>query len=99
MTLRTVARQTPLSMVFPRQEYWSEWPFPPPGDLPNPGIEPMSPVSPALADKFFTTEPPVYKPPTFDLYPIRKLSFLNSGFSQDRPGFTVVTNDFQILVI
>ena len=42
-------------MGFPRQEYWSGFPFPPPGDLPDPGIEPMSP---ALAGGFFTTEPP-----------------------------------------
>ena len=39
-----VARQAPLLMGFPRQEYWSGLPCPPPGDLPNPGIEPMSPV-------------------------------------------------------
>ena len=38
----TVACQTPLSMGFSRQEYWSRLPFPPPGDLPNPGIEPTS---------------------------------------------------------
>ena len=38
----------PLSMGFPRQEYWSEWPFPSPGDLPDPGIQP---ASPALAGK------------------------------------------------
>ena len=38
----TVAFQTPLSMGFSRQEYWSGLPFPPPGDLPNPGIEPVS---------------------------------------------------------
>jgi len=44
----TVARQAPLSMGFPRQEYWSGLSFPPPGDLPDPGIEPMSLVSPAL---------------------------------------------------
>ena len=44
----TVARQAPLSMGFPRQEYWNELPFPPPGDLPNPGIEFTSPESPAL---------------------------------------------------
>ena len=37
--------------------YWSGLPFPPPGDLPNPGIKPVSLVSPALADTFFTTEP------------------------------------------
>ena len=44
----TVAYQAPPSMIFSRQEYWSGLPFPPPGDLPNPGIEPTSPVSPAL---------------------------------------------------
>jgi len=53
-TTRTVACQAPLSIVFSRQEYWSGLPFPPPGDLPNPGIKP---VSPALAGGFFTTEP------------------------------------------
>ena len=53
----TVAHQAPLSVEFPRQEYWSGLPFPTPGDLPNPGIEPASPVSPALAGGFFTTEP------------------------------------------
>ena len=45
-------------MGFPRQVYWSELPFPPPGDLPDPGIEPMSPASPALIGGFFTTESP-----------------------------------------
>ena len=44
--------------IFFRQEYWSKLPFPSPGDLPNPGIEPASPVSPALAGGFFTTAPP-----------------------------------------
>ena len=51
----TVARQAPLSWQFSRQEYWSGLPFPTPGDLPDPGIEPMSPVSSALAGGFFTT--------------------------------------------
>ena len=51
-TLWTAARQTPLSMGFSRQEYWSGLPFLPPGDLPDPGIEP---ISPALAGRFFTT--------------------------------------------
>ena len=50
--------QAPLSMGFSRQEYWSRLPFPPPGDLPDPGIKPASLVSPALAGRFFTTEPP-----------------------------------------
>ena len=40
---------------FSRQEYWSGLPCPPPGDLPDPGIEPASPLSPALAGEFFTT--------------------------------------------
>ena len=43
---------------FSRQEYWSWLPFPPPGDLPNSGIEHASPVVPTLAGGFFTTEPP-----------------------------------------
>ena len=50
----TVARLAPLSMGFPRQEDWSGVPLPSPGDLPNPGIEP---VSLALAGGFFTAEP------------------------------------------
>ena len=45
----TVARQAPLPMEFSRQEYWSGWPFPSPGDRPNLGIKPVSPTSPALA--------------------------------------------------
>ena len=51
---RTVAHQAPLSMGFLRQEYWSGLPFPFPGDLSKPGIEP---TSPALAGGFLTTEP------------------------------------------
>ena len=50
----TVAHQAPLSMGFPRQEYWSGLPFPSPGDLPDPGTEP---VSPALVGGYFTNEP------------------------------------------
>ena len=42
-------------MVFSRQEYWSELPCPLPGDLPDPGINPLSPLSPALAGRIFTT--------------------------------------------
>ena len=45
-------------MAFPRKEQWSGLPFPPLGDLPYPGTEPMSPTSPGLAGRFFTTEPP-----------------------------------------
>ena len=57
VTLWTVACQAPLFMEFSRQDYWSELPFPPPGDLPDPGIKPVSPLSPALADGFLTTAP------------------------------------------
>ena len=53
VTLWTVAHQTPLSMGFPGQEYWSGLPFPSPGDLLDPGIEP---TFPALAGRFFTAE-------------------------------------------
>ena len=45
-----IARQAPLSMGFPRQKYYSGFPFPSPGDLPNPGVEPVSLTSPAWAD-------------------------------------------------
>ena len=51
----TVAHQAPLSMGFSRQECWSGLPCPPPGDLPDPGNEPVSLRSPALAGGFFTT--------------------------------------------
>ena len=54
----TVACQAPLSMGFPRQEYWSGLPFPPLGCLPNSGMEPSSPAFPALAGEVFTSEPP-----------------------------------------
>ena len=46
-------------MRFSRQGYWDGFPFPPPGELPNPGIKPTSLASPELAGGFFTTEPPV----------------------------------------
>ena len=55
VTTWIVARQAPLSMGFPSQEYWSGLPFPSPGNLPNPGIKP---IFSALAGGFFTTEPP-----------------------------------------
>ena len=55
VTLWPVAHQALLSMGFSRQEYWSGLPRPSPGDLPNPGMEPMPHVSLALAGGFFTT--------------------------------------------
>ena len=51
-----VARQAPLSMGFPRREYWSGLPFSPPGGIPGPGV---TAASPALAGRFFTTDPSV----------------------------------------
>ena len=48
----------PLSMEFSRESYWSVLPVPPPGNLPNPGIEPAFPAAPALAGRFFATKSP-----------------------------------------
>ena len=58
MDCRTVALQAPLSMGFYRQEYWGGLSFPSPQDLPDPGIEPLSPKSLAMAGGFFIAEPP-----------------------------------------
>ena len=52
--LWTVVHQAPLSMGFSRQEHWNGLPCPPPGDLPNPGIEPISLMPPALMGEFFS---------------------------------------------
>ena len=54
-TPQTMACQIPQSMGFPKQEYWSGLPFPSPGDVPDPGVEP---APPALVDGYFTTEAP-----------------------------------------
>ena len=72
MTPRTVAYQAPLSMRFSQQEYWSRLPFPPPGDLPDPGIKL---VIPALVGSFFTTEPPG-KPPTQKVWLLDIITFI-----------------------
>ena len=53
VTFRIIAHQAPLSKEFSRQEYWSELPCPPPGDLPDPGIELTSLMSPVLAEEVF----------------------------------------------
>ena len=71
-----VAHQAPLSMGFSRQEYWSGLSFLSPGDLPAPGIEP---VSPALAGRFFTTS--ATWEAHFYLWPIHS-SVANSWFNQ-----------------
>ena len=54
----TVTRQAPLSIRFPRQEYWNGLPFPPPGDLPNPRIQLKPLTTPALAGRYFTSKSP-----------------------------------------
>ena len=58
VTLQTVARQTPPSMGFFRQEYWSGLPFPSPGDFLDAEIKPVSLESHVVAGGFFTSEPP-----------------------------------------
>ena len=63
VTLWTVAHQAPLYMGFSRQEYWSRLPFPPPGDLPDPGIEPMSLEAPSLPVDSLPLEP--YRKPGY----------------------------------
>ena len=66
-TLWTVALRAPLYMGFFRQEYWSGLPFLLPGDLPDPGMEPMFPVSATMTGGFFTSRhqrsPPFYLQP------------------------------------
>ena len=82
--LWTVAHQTPLSKGLSRQEYWGGVPCPPPEDLPNPGIKPTSPASPALAGRFFTTST-TWKP-IIILFPTKKdtrlpmMIYYNTGF-------------------
>ena len=81
-----VAHQSPLSMGFPRQEYWSGFPFPSPRDLSDPGNEP---TSPALAGEFFTAEPPG------KLHPI--ISAANTLNEEEAPWF--VRRSFAILLL
>ena len=57
-TIQTETHQAPLSLGLSRQEYWRVLPYNSPGDLPNPGIKPVIPTSPAIAGRFFTIEPP-----------------------------------------
>ena len=84
--LWTVARQAPLSMGFSRQEYWSGLPCPPPGDLPDPGIEPESPVAPELQAGSLPLEPPG-KPP-HNLMNLHLLSPALLGVSDISPSLT-----------
>ena len=77
LTLWTVAHQAPLSMEFPRQEYWSGLPLPAPGDLSNSRIEPVYPTSPALAGRFSTNKPPG-KPVLWDVSMKHRVSILSN---------------------
>ena len=77
----TTAHQAPLSTGFFRQEYWSGLPFPSPGDLPDPGIEPASLMPPALAGRLFTTSAP--GEPLCKQCPSIKTEILWSGDSID----------------
>ena len=78
----------PLSMGFSRQEYWSGLPCPPPGDLPNPGIEPRSP---AMQADSFPSEPPG-KPFMLLNIPLNDLGVVGAAFSRGFPGGSVVKN-------
>ena len=85
----TVAHQAPLSMRFPTQEYWSGFPFPSPGGLPDPGIIPLSLA--LQADSF--TEPPgtLYKWVSFSLW-IAKYVFMHTGIPQGYRSSTGMVN-------
>ena len=76
--LWTVAVQAPLSMGFPRQEYWSGLPLPTPGDFPDPRIELMSLVSPVLAGGFYNTLPP--EKPQMHLLHMSSLELENKSY-------------------
>ena len=73
VTLWTVTHQALLSMGFSRHEYQSGWPCPPSGDLPYPGVEPMSFMSPALAGGFFNTSA-IWEAPQSSLSSVQSLS-------------------------
>ena len=87
MTPWTLAHQAPLSVEFSRQEYQSGLPFPSAGDLPDPGIEPMSPVSPALQEDSLPTEPLGEQGPLAYLLGTYKLNL----FTLDFDGFVEIT--------
>ena len=74
MSLGVVAHQAPLSKGFSRQEYWSGLPYPPSGNLPDPGIRLVSHMSPALAGRFFTADT------TWEAQGKWKLMMLNTVF-------------------
>ena len=77
-----VAHQAPLSMGFSRQECWSEFSRPPPGDLPDPGMEPASLMSPASAGGFLSTVPPGKSKSTTALCQITRFSQHTRSYAQ-----------------
>ena len=77
----TATHQAPQSMGFSRQEYWSGSPFPSPGDLPNPGIEPRSP---ALGADALTSEPPGKPSSSTDINPLMQLPYSMNKWPQER---------------
>ena len=92
----TVAHQAHLSMRLSSQEYWSGLPFPPPGNFLDPRIKPMPPASPALASRFFTTEPP-RKPPSKAYVPV----FLHFGMEgwEDGRGTAAVADGLMAFLV
>ena len=83
----TVAHQAPMSMGFSKQEYWSGLPFPPPGDLPDPGIEPVSPTMEADSKIFKDKDRicPVFGSPSWNIcFPLSWVSgqFCNLKFGK-----------------
>ena len=84
MTPRTVAPWAPLSMGLSRQQYWCGLLCPPPGDLLNPQLEPVSLTSPALAEKFFTGSA-AWEAPWFSLKALYLIYVADSLASNSRP--------------
>ena len=82
-TLWTVAHQSPLSMGFSSQEYWSGLPCPPSGDPPNLGMQPPSLMTPAMAGGFFTTRT-IWEAPPICLF----FAFLSFTLG-DRPAYSL----------
>ena len=80
VTSQTIAHQAPLSMEFSSQEYWNGLLFPTPGDLSNSGVELVSLAPPALAGRFFTTEPPG-KPICVHISPFQDSSHIGKGLT------------------
>jgi len=81
---KSIACQASLFMGFSRQQYWSELPCPPPGDLPSPGIDPTSLMSPTLAGRFFTTSI-TWEAQTNNQHPLFHLQARSTCTNSSRP--------------